>query len=195
MISDIQANLPALRAVHEHITGRRDIDAMYHLGDLVSYAQWPNEVVSFIATRGIAGVAGDHATTVGTDYNHLPWHREVSGIHFVNTGSVGRPKDGDWRAGYVALEVADGRIGVELAAWSTTWTQPCARFGRVSFRTTSPSTYAQVASPPRCGPLEDQFKKGRRRSDRRPVEWDEAERYAAQPPRSCPFEFTFSSDR
>jgi diadenosine tetraphosphatase ApaH/serine/threonine PP2A family protein phosphatase len=34
----------------------------------------------------------------------------VNGIHFVNTGSVGRPKDGDWRAGYVRLEVSDTGI-------------------------------------------------------------------------------------
>lgn len=38
--------------------------------------------------------------------SHLPWHREVNGIHFVNTGSVGRPQDGDWRAGYVVLDVS-----------------------------------------------------------------------------------------
>jgi predicted phosphodiesterase len=38
-------------------------------------------------------------------HTHVPWHREVEGMHFVNTGSVGRPKDGDWRAGYVVLEV------------------------------------------------------------------------------------------
>jgi predicted phosphodiesterase len=38
-------------------------------------------------------------------HTHLPWHREVGGIHLGNTGSVGRPKDGDWRAGYVLLEV------------------------------------------------------------------------------------------
>jgi diadenosine tetraphosphatase ApaH/serine/threonine PP2A family protein phosphatase len=37
----------------------------------------------------------------------------VGGIHFVNTGSVGRPKDGDWRAGYVLLEVATGSVRVE----------------------------------------------------------------------------------
>src|SRR5690606_10761845 len=27
-------------------------------------------------------------------HTHKPWHREIAGIHFVNTGSVGRPKDG-----------------------------------------------------------------------------------------------------
>lgn len=47
-------------------------------------------------------------------HTHLPWHREVGGIHFVNTGSVGRPKDGDWRAGYVLLDVGDGPVQVEF---------------------------------------------------------------------------------
>ena len=47
-------------------------------------------------------------------HTHKAWHREVGGIHFVNTGSVGRPKDGDWRAGYVVLEVGGGQVGVEF---------------------------------------------------------------------------------
>jgi diadenosine tetraphosphatase ApaH/serine/threonine PP2A family protein phosphatase len=38
-------------------------------------------------------------------HTHKPWTRIVDGVHFVNTGSVGRPKDGDWRAGYVRLDV------------------------------------------------------------------------------------------
>ncbi len=46
-------------------------------------------------------------------HTHKPWHREVEGIHFVNTGSVGRPKDGDWRAGYVVLDVSGETPGVE----------------------------------------------------------------------------------
>ena len=49
-----------------------------------------------------AARAGD---VVCCGHTHLPWHREVNGIHFVNTGSVGRPKDGDWRAGYVVLDL------------------------------------------------------------------------------------------
>jgi predicted phosphodiesterase len=48
-------------------------------------------------------------------HTHKPWCREVGGIHFVNTGSVGRPKDGDWRAGYVLLEVGAGPVQVEVA--------------------------------------------------------------------------------
>ena len=47
-------------------------------------------------------------------HTHKAWHREVNGVHFINTGSVGRPKDGDWRAGYVLLDVGDGAARVEL---------------------------------------------------------------------------------
>ena len=212
LISDIHANLPALQAVYADITLRRDIGAVYHLGDLVGYAPWPNEVVGMIAAKEIAGVAGNYDSTVGADYKHCgcryedprqeelshvsyawtranvspatkkflaglpfridllpggghqagprvvlvhgtptlntvywsedrsdefclkmashaglkagdviafghthkPWHREVSGIHFVNTGSVGRPKDGDWRAGYVLLAVEGGAVTVDF---------------------------------------------------------------------------------
>lgn len=212
LISDIHANLPALTAVLDDIEHRAGVGAVYHLGDLVGYAPWPNEVVEMITTAGIAGVAGNYDSTVGTDYKHcgcryedprqeelshlsyawtrrhvsadtksflaglpfridllpngghlagprvvlvhgtptlntvywtedrpedfclklaqhagmragdviafghthLPWHREVSGMHFVNTGSVGRPKDGDWRAGYVVLDIGEGKVGVEF---------------------------------------------------------------------------------
>lgn len=47
-------------------------------------------------------------------HTHKPWCRSVNGVQFINTGSVGRPKDGDWRAGYVLLDVAtsDGKTVV-----------------------------------------------------------------------------------
>lgn len=38
-------------------------------------------------------------------HTHKPWHRVVDGIHFVNTGSVGRPKDGDTRACYAIIDM------------------------------------------------------------------------------------------
>jgi predicted phosphodiesterase len=47
-------------------------------------------------------------------HTHLPWHRIIDGIHFVNTGSVGRPKDGDPRAGYPIIAIDDdGAISIE----------------------------------------------------------------------------------
>ena len=211
LISDVHANLPALEAVLEDIE-HRDVDAVYHLGDLVGYSPWPNEVVALLRSRGIPGVAGNYDSTVGTNYKHcgcryedprqeelshvsfawtkehcsdetrrflatlpfridvkplgghsagptiilvhatptlntlywtedrpdsfctqmatiawakpgdvlcfghthVPWTRTVEGIRFVNTGSVGRPKDGDARAGYVLLNVQPERVDAEI---------------------------------------------------------------------------------
>ena len=212
LLSDVHANLPALDAVLEDIERRAPRTPVYHLGDLVGYAPWPNEVVDRLRAAGIPGVAGNYDSTTATAYKHCgcryedprqeelshlsyawtlahtsersrrwlgtlpfrldvrpagghvggptvilvhgnpalntfywtedrgddvnlkmarqagarpgdvvafghthkPWHRVVAGIHFANTGSVGRPKDGDWRAGYVVLDVADSAVTVEF---------------------------------------------------------------------------------
>lgn len=213
LFSDVHANLPALEAVLADLDGHPSLTGTYHLGDLVGYAPWPNDVVEVIRERGIPGVAGNYDSTVAAGYDHcgcqyedprqahlshlsyawtlhhatpetkawlgtlpfrldirplgghrsgpslhlihgnpvlntvywtadrshdfcrkmadrlgarsgdlvafghthFPWHRVVDGIHFVNTGSVGRPKDGDWRAGYVLLSVQeDGEMTVDF---------------------------------------------------------------------------------
>ncbi len=63
----------------------------------------------------MAGMAGaKKGDVICFGHTHKPWHREVDGVHFVNTGSVGRPKDGDWRAGYVVLDVSGERAKVEF---------------------------------------------------------------------------------
>ena len=212
LLSDVHANLPALKAVLHDVDARGEADHVLHLGDLVGYAPWPDATVALLAERGIAGVAGNYDSTVATDYphcgcryedprqeelshlsyawtrahvseqtkrllgllpfridlrplgghaggptlilvhgtptlntvywtkdrsddfclkmarhagakagdliafghTHVPWHRTIDGIHFLNTGSVGRPKDGDWRAGYVRVAVDGDRIEPEF---------------------------------------------------------------------------------
>ena len=212
LISDIHANRPALEAVLADIEVRSDVEAVYHLGDLVGYAPWPDEVIAMIRQANIPGVAGNYDSTVATHYKHCgcryedprqeelahesfswtlehtsvegkrflgslpfsitirpfgghvsgpsirlvhgnhalntvyvteersdeflttmatalgsktgdvvcfghthkPWHRIVGGVHFVNTGSVGRPKDGDPRAGYVVLDMTTEGVTVEF---------------------------------------------------------------------------------
>src|SRR3954469_20875225 len=69
LISDIHGNLPALEAVLADIDARR-VDAVYHLGDLVGYGPWPNEVVGLLQRRGIPGVAGNYDSTVAAGYTH-----------------------------------------------------------------------------------------------------------------------------
>ena len=211
LVSDIHANLPALDAVLRYVAVRSDVDATYHLGDLVGYAPWPNEVIANLRSAEIPGVAGNYDTTVATAYTHCgcraanqreeelahrsfswtmahvtadsarylrslpfridlrplgghasgptirlvhgsnvlntvyvdesrsdefltrmadgmgaragdaicfghthkPWHRVVNGVQFVNTGSVGRPKDGDPRACFALLSVTESEMSVE----------------------------------------------------------------------------------
>ncbi|MDH7499593.1 MAG: metallophosphoesterase family protein [candidate division NC10 bacterium] len=51
-------------------------------------------------------------------HTHIPYVREVEGATFVNVGSAGRPKDGDWRACYSLIDPAtpmkDGPLGVDF---------------------------------------------------------------------------------
>jgi predicted phosphodiesterase len=57
--------------------------------------------------RKMAGHAGARAgDVIAFGHTHKPWHRVVDDVHFVNTGSVGRPKDGDPCAGYVILDLS-----------------------------------------------------------------------------------------
>ncbi|GAC1647310.1 MAG: metallophosphoesterase family protein [Gemmatimonadaceae bacterium] len=212
LLSDIHANRPALAAVLGDIASLSDVSAVYHLGDLVGYGPWPNEVVRLVRDADVAGVAGNYDSTVATGYKHCgctyadvaeqelsrlsfdwtvsavskdtrrflnalpfridfrplgghvagptvtllhgaqtlntvythagrsdafltkmaralgaapgdvvcfghthrPWYRLVDNIHFINAGSVGRPKDGDWRAAYVLLDVTAEATGISV---------------------------------------------------------------------------------
>lgn len=213
LFSDVHANIHALDAVLAAVAARAEIDARFHLGDLVGYSAFPDEVVARLDAERIAGIAGNYDSTVASGYKHCgcrsesaaqeslahesfawtlahttsstkrrlaalpfrldlrplgghvagptltlvhatpdsnlvyvtedrsddflrkmasraglkegdaiafghthkPWTRLVDGIRFVNTGSVGRPKDGDPRAGFAIVDfAADGPPTVEL---------------------------------------------------------------------------------
>jgi putative phosphoesterase len=55
----------------------------------------------------LAKMAGTEVLLFG--HTHLPYTKTVERTLFVNTGSVGKPKDGDPRAGYVLLELGRRR--------------------------------------------------------------------------------------
>jgi predicted phosphodiesterase len=61
--------------------------------------------------RDLGSRAGD---VVCFGHTHKPWQRTVSGVRFVNTGSVGRPKDGDPRACFVSLAVTASDVETEF---------------------------------------------------------------------------------
>lgn len=64
-------------------------------------------------------MAAHDADVMCFGHTHRPFHRAMEdaearwGVrHAVNTGSVGKPKDGDPRAGYLLLEIAPDRDGL-----------------------------------------------------------------------------------
>ena len=91
LLSDVHANLPALKAVLHDIDNRGDADHILHLGDLVGYAPWPDATVALLEERSIAGVAGNYDSTVATDYKHCgckyedPRQEELSHLSYAWT--------------------------------------------------------------------------------------------------------------
>jgi putative phosphoesterase len=64
ILSDIHANLPALDAVLADLE-KRQMEAVYCLGDLVGCGASPNEVVERVRALGIRTVLGDYDDEVG----------------------------------------------------------------------------------------------------------------------------------
>lgn len=68
----------------------------------------------------IAKLAGTEILFFG--HTHLPYHKTVAGTSFVNTGTVGKPRDGDVRAGYALvslgrrIQVSYRRVGYDVQA-------------------------------------------------------------------------------
>lgn len=102
-----------LRPLGGHAPGPRIV--LVHGTPTLNTVYWTaDRPVAFC--RKMAQAAGIGAGDVlAFGHTHLPWYREVDGVHFVNTGSVGRPKDGDPRAGFVILEVGADGVSVEFA--------------------------------------------------------------------------------
>jgi predicted phosphodiesterase len=101
-----------LRPLGGHLSG--PTVALVHGTPTLNTVYWTEDRPDSFCTK-MAQLAGLRAgDVIAFGHTHKPWHREVEGIHFVNTGSVGRPKDGDWRPGYVLLDIGEGDIGVEF---------------------------------------------------------------------------------
>ena len=58
--------------------------------------------------------ASSQADLIVFGHTHKPYTKHVDDVLFVNAGSVGKPKDGDWRACYVILDSSDATTPVEF---------------------------------------------------------------------------------
>ena len=59
-----------------------------------------------------AGTSGGDVICFG--HTHKPWQRIVGSVRFVNTGSAGRPKDGDPRACYAIVTADNAQLSADF---------------------------------------------------------------------------------
>ena len=101
-----------VRPLGGHAPGPRVV--IVHGTPTLNTVYWTEDRSDDFCRKMAAFVALKAGDMIAFGHTHKPWHRVVDGVHFVNTGSVGRPKDGDWRAGYVLLELGRGEPRVEI---------------------------------------------------------------------------------
>jgi len=101
-----------LRPLGGHAAGPRLV--LVHGTPTLNTLYWTEDRSDDFCLKMAASVGLKPGDVIAFGHTHKAWHRDVSGIHFINTGSVGRPKDGDWRAGYVRLTIGDGAPQVEF---------------------------------------------------------------------------------
>lgn len=101
-----------LRPSGGHVPGPRVI--LVHGTPTLNTLYWTEDRPDSFCTQMAAHAGARSDDVICFGHTHRPWHREVDGVHFVNTGSVGRPKDGDWRAGYVLLDLSGSTPAAEF---------------------------------------------------------------------------------
>jgi predicted phosphodiesterase len=107
-----------VRPLGGHVSGPALI--LVHGTPTLNTLYWTEDRPDSFCTKMADGAGAKPGDVIAFGHTHLPYQKEVAGLHFVNTGSVGRPKDGDARAGYVVLT-----LGEALA--------PSAEFIRVAY--------------------------------------------------------------
>lgn len=95
-----------------HLSGPRAI--LVHGTPTLNTLYWTEDRSDDFCRKMASHAGAKTGDVIAFGHTHKPWRREVDGIHFVNTGSVGRPKDGDRRAGYVLLSIGDGPVAAEF---------------------------------------------------------------------------------
>ncbi len=103
-----------LRPLGGHATGPRLF--LVHGNPVLNTVYWTEDRSDDFCLKMAGHLNARPGDVVAFGHTHRPWERPVDGILFANTGSVGRPKDGDWRAGYTVVEFVAGEAGVDAVA-------------------------------------------------------------------------------
>src|SRR4029453_15805111 len=101
-------NKAYLRSLHKEITfeadGRRVLLVHGSPRKMNEYLFEDRAISSFHRLA-----ASSNADIIVVGHTHKPYTKAVDDVLFVNVGSVGKPKDGDWRACYAVLDTVQPR--------------------------------------------------------------------------------------
>ncbi|WP_437193031.1 metallophosphoesterase family protein [Planctomicrobium sp. SH527] len=105
-----------LNSRHLKFLGRLPVTAYFRESDLRLFLlhATPRDPMDEYLTNDAEGwrqrLTDIDADIVCVGHSHMPFHLELDGIQVLNPGSVGQPRDGDWRASYAIIE--DGQVSL-----------------------------------------------------------------------------------
>lgn len=100
-----------LRPGGGHRRGPRVI--LVHGTPTLNTLYWDEDRPADFGRQMVAKAGARPGDVLAFGHTHRPWRRALDGVHLVNAGSVGRPKDGDPRACYVLVALDGDRVEVE----------------------------------------------------------------------------------
>ncbi len=126
VISDVHANLPALRAVLEEV-GKADM--VLHAGDIVGYNPFPNEAIEELSALGARSVMGNHDYSVGFgDVSYMNPIAEVADLwtmQVLKPGYVSRlralPRSMKLQLGGLRIHVVHGAPPDDIFTYIFPW--------------------------------------------------------------------------
>ena len=97
-----------LRPLGGHLAGPSV--TLVHGTPTLNTVYWTEDRPNTFCTKMAQLVGARAGDVIAFGHTHKPWHRVVEGVHFVNTGGVGRPKTAIGAPGYVLLDVSSESV-------------------------------------------------------------------------------------
>jgi len=117
VLSDIHSNLPALDAV---LSAAGDVDAVWHLGDVVGYGPDPDGVVERLRSMDARGVRGNHdAAAVGG--SEIDWFNPDARRAMEWTRAALAPETREWLAALPERRTLEGHELVHASPREPIW--------------------------------------------------------------------------
>jgi putative phosphoesterase len=97
--------------------------------------------------------AGADADVIVCGHTHRPYDKSVGATRFINVGSAGKPKDGDWRACWALIDTSAQTVDFIRVAYDLDAAARAIEMSELPTEFASQLREARGYSPPRTAPL------------------------------------------